>query len=315
MSFSSAVCALAWLISTLGLWASDPARPATKLRVVCSFLPLQSHAAAIAGELAEVEQLLTKDAAPHESQLTPHHVARLVRADLFIINGIGMEDWIRRDLLKEAAPNLRVVDTSVGLSLRTSPARLLDDVAHRHASAQDACGAHGKNPHVWLDPQLARQQANVILQALQSADPRNHDAYAANARIYDLQLLALHHEFAAVLKPLPRRNLVTLHDAFPYLASRYELNYVGYVAEFPEKDPTPQELARLVTVIRSTQTGVLFAEEGYASGLLRDIARQTGAHVASLDTLEIGQGGSSVYCQRMRANLVKLKEAFGEPLR
>jgi ABC-type Zn uptake system ZnuABC Zn-binding protein ZnuA len=116
-----------------------------------------------------------------------------------------------------------------------------------------------------------------------------------------------------VLAPLPNKNLVTFHDAFPYLATRYGLNYVGCVSQFPEKDPPPRQLAGLIDRIRVSKAGVIFAETGYAPGLLTEIARQTGTRVSELDTLEIGEGHASAYLDRMRGNLAALKAAFSQP--
>jgi ABC-type Zn uptake system ZnuABC Zn-binding protein ZnuA len=91
------------------------------------------------------------------------------------------------------------------------------------------------------------------------------------------------------------------------------LNYVGCISEFPEKDPPPQQLAALIEKIRAAKAGVLFAEADYAPGLLTEIARQTGARVSQLDTLEIGKGNAGAYLEKMRANLASLRAAFTAP--
>jgi ABC-type Zn uptake system ZnuABC Zn-binding protein ZnuA len=88
---------------------------------------------------------------------------------------------------------------------------------------------------------------------------------------------------------------------------------VGCISEFPEKDPPPRQLAELIDAIRRAKVGVLFAESGYAPGLLTEIARQTGARVSQLDTLEIGEGHPTAYLDRMRDNLASLKAAFTQP--
>jgi ABC-type Zn uptake system ZnuABC Zn-binding protein ZnuA len=272
-----------------------------KLRILTSFLPLQSHAAAIAGDLAQVEQLLTKDAGPHDFQFTPADVQRLAQADLFIINGTGLEEWLGDLVAKAGSTKLTVVDCSANLQIMANPASL------------DAKVEDGMNPHTWLNPVLAKSQVTLILSALQSADPPNSAAYAANAAAYTAKLDELDAEFRAVLTPLPNKNLVTFHDAFPYLAARYGLNYVGCISEFPEKDPPPQQLAALIEKIRAAKAGVLFAEADYAPGLLTEIARQTGARVSQLDTLEIGKGNAGAYLEKMRANLASLRAAFTAP--
>ena len=227
---------------------------------------------------------------------------KLARAELFIVNGIGLESWMDELIKKAASPKLVVIDCSVGLVLQPNP----------HILGDSNTVEIDSNPHTWLDPILAKQQATIILTALQKIDPPNAAAYASNAADYFVKLDALDAEFRAVLAPLPNKNLITFHDAFPYLASRYGLNYVGCVSEFPEKDPPPQQLAALMDRIRASKVGVIFSETGYASGLLTEIARQTGARVSELDTLEVGEGHATTYLDRMNLNLTAIKTAFSE---
>ena len=290
--------------------AQSPAPKAEKLNIVTSFLPVQSHTLAIAGDHANVKQLLAKDTGPHDFQLTPADVKKLSDADLLIINGAGIEEWLGELIKKSGNKNLVVVDTSNGIKLVESPEEI--EIGHSHSHAHDHDHGDGANPHIWLDPVIAKKQAANIVAALQKADPANASAYARNGKAYEAKLSALDSNCRSTLAPLPNKNLVTFHDAFPYLAARYQLNYVGAISEFPEKDPTPKQLAALIYKIRSLKVGVLFAENGYAPGLLKKIASETGAKVSELDTLEVGQGTPTAYLDRMGANLESLRSAFGK---
>jgi zinc/manganese transport system substrate-binding protein len=290
--------------------AQSPAPKAEKLNIVTSFLPVQSHTLAIAGDHANVKQLLAKDTGPHDFQLTPADVKKLSDADLLIINGAGIEEWLGELIKKSGNKNLVVVDTSNGIKLVESPEEI--EIGHSHSHAHDHDHGDGANPHIWLDPVIAKKQAANIVAALQKADPSNASAYAQNGKVYEAKLSALDSDYRSTLAPLPNKNLVTFHDAFPYLAARYKLNYVGAISEFPEKDPAPKQLAALVDKIRSLKVGVLFAENGYAPGLLKKIAGETGAKVSELDTLEVGQGTPTAYLDRMGANLESLRKAFGK---
>ncbi|MEX1118911.1 MAG: zinc ABC transporter substrate-binding protein, partial [Terrimicrobiaceae bacterium] len=165
----AAAAAFATLFAIATAQAEDNAAAQKKLRIVTSFLPIQSHAAAIAGEIATVEQLLTKDAGPHDFQLTPAAVRKLADADLFIINGAGMEDWLDELTKKAGNKNLIVVDTSKGVRLLDNPDEIdAGDHGHTHSHGHSHSHDHGdgKNPHIWLDPVIARTQAESIAKAL-----------------------------------------------------------------------------------------------------------------------------------------------------
>ena len=283
---------------------SVPRSAQQPLQVMASVLPVTLFTRAVASGCAQVESLVPVNLSPHDWQATPADLARLSQADVLVINGLGLESQL--DKLVEASGNtrLRRIDTSRGVAPITEPSQ---------AAHADHASDHGPlNPHIWLDPVIAKKQAANIVAALQKADPANASAYAQKGKVYEAKLSALDSDYRSTLAPLPNKNLVTFHDAFPYLAARYKLNYVGAISEFPEKDPTPKQLAALVDKIRNLKVGVLFAENGYAPGLLKKIASETGAKVSELDTLEVGQGTPTAYLDRMGANLESLRKAFGK---
>jgi ABC-type Zn uptake system ZnuABC Zn-binding protein ZnuA len=296
---------LLWWLLLVG-----PAGAAAKLQVLASFLPMYAHAKSVAGELAEVRMFIDQEADPHDYEFKPSDVKKLAAADLFIANGAGVEEWLDDLLSKAGGGKLTVVDASAGIALLdnareffTGSAAEEEEDEHEHA--------HGdKNPHVWLDPVLAQRQVENILAALTVADAKNAGAYKKNADAYLAKLRQLDADYRAATERLANKNLVTFHDAFPYLAKRYGFNYLGCIARFPEQDPKPAELKALIQAVKQHQVRVIFAENGYSPKLLTTVARQTGAAVGTLDTLEIGAPAADAYLVRMRNNLAALKKAW-----
>jgi zinc transport system substrate-binding protein len=296
---------LAILISITGMASAE------RLKVVASFLPLYAHAKSIAGERAEVSQLLPAGVGPHDFQFKPSDVKKIAEADLLIVNGLGLEDWLGGIVQQAGNARLVIVDTSKGVNKMASPQVV--DMPHEHTAGHthEHKEEGGANPHIWLDPVIAQIQARTILAALVKADPKNTEFYEKNASNYLRRLEKLNEDFRVQLAGLNPKNLITFHDAFPYLAKRYDLNYLGFIEEFPEKSPSPKTLAALFDVIKKNKVKVIFAEEGYEPKLLRTIAQQSGAIVAALDTLEVGAPTAEAYLMRMEANLAALKKAFG----
>lgn len=317
--FSAGVMGAVLLSGCGGPESSEMSEGAGKLRVVASFLPIYAHTARVAGEGAEVRMLLRADSGPHDYQLTPEDVKRLAQADLFVINGAGIEAWLE-DLVRAAgSARLKVVDTVAGIESIEGSADLEGvkferEHTHAHGEAGHDCarcaGHGGGNPHIWLDPVVAMRQVRVIEAALAAADPGRAELFRANAAAYLAELEALDREFRETLEGLENKNLVTFHDAFPYLARRYGLRVVGYVEAFPEKEPSPREMKALVDAIGRERVGVVFAEVGYSPKVMRTLAQQTGARVAALDTLEVGEPAADAYLVRMRRNLAALREAW-----
>jgi zinc transport system substrate-binding protein len=283
--------------------AADPENSASsgRLRILATFLPVHAHAAAIAGDRAIVEAIVAGDVGAHDFSPRPADMQRIAKADVLVFNGAGMEPWLD-DLIKQAAKrNLKKVDLSTGVELLNNPPAL--DGGHHHD--------HGEhNPHLWLDPVIAIQQVETLRDALMAADPEGTAIYQENAAGYIAKLRELDVDFQTILGPLPSKKLVTFHDAFPYLSKRYGFETIGYLSQFPERDPAPAELAALIKGIREHQVTVLFAETGYEPALLQRVAKDTGAKVSTLDTLEVGELGPDAYLIGMRKNLETLRAAF-----
>src|SRR5687768_3920512 len=179
-------------------------------KVLTTILPLYCFASGVAGNPAQVDNVLPENASGHDYQLSAQDARKLNNADLVIATGLGLEDALLGRRLKTPA-----IKAAAGID----PIRGHVHEDHRHG--EDA------NPHFWLDPVLAAHAVTNILQALQKADSKNADTYARNAAAYVARLHKLDQEIATALAPYRGRPLVTYHDAFPYFARRYGLQVVG----------------------------------------------------------------------------------------
>jgi zinc/manganese transport system substrate-binding protein len=166
------------------------------------------------------------------------------------------------------------------------------------------------NPHIWLDPHLAAHAVTNILNALQKADPTNAAGYERNARQYLARLEKLDGELRAGLAPFKGKPVITLHDAFPYFARRYDLRIVGVVENVPEVEPSLRYVGELGKVIRSEKVKAIFSERQSSPKLAEQLAQDYHLAVAQLDTLETGEFKPDAYERGMRNNLRALEEAL-----
>jgi zinc/manganese transport system substrate-binding protein len=238
-----------------------------------------------------VDNLLPPGAAVHDFQFTFAERRKLERADLIIANGLGLEPWLDK-VLEKSGPK-RVVRCATGLeACNVSPAD------------------RAPNPHVWLDPILASRMVTNILAALQQADPANAFGYATNAAAFAMRLQKLDQELRAGLAALQTRTIVTSHDAFPYLARRYDLEVVGVIEEIPEVDPSPAHLSALRATIQKHGVKALFIDSHEPGRRARRLGRDFGVTVGVLDTLEAAPLTLSAYEDGMRRNLSALQQAL-----
>jgi zinc transport system substrate-binding protein len=257
-----------------------------KNSVVAAFYPL-AFAAQTMSPSARVENLTPPGAEPHDLELTPQAVARIERAAVVLYLSHGFQPAVS-DAVKSAGG--RKVDILQGLPLHS-------------ASGQEA--GLSADPHVWLDPVFFQQIAHRIAVAL----PRPVHTAPLIA-----ELRALDRDYRKGLAHCERRDIVTSHAAFGYLAQRYGLHQVPITGLAPESEPTPKQLAHVIKLVRQTHATTVFFERLVSPRLADTVAREVGATTAVLDPIEgltpSEQRAGKSYLTLMRENLAALRKAL-----
>lgn len=274
--------------------------------VVTSFYPIYLFTLNLVSGLPDVT--VRNLAAPgtgclHDYQLQTGDMKVLGTADAFLINGAGMEGYLSG--VFETFRDLPVVDASAGVSLLDDCADGDEDHGHDHE--------HLYNAHIWLDADNAIQMVRNLADGLIAALPAHAEAIAANRDAYIARLTALDAEITAALADLPRRDIITFHEAFPYFANAYGLNVAAVVNRDPEDALSPRALADLVKTVRDLGTPPLFVEPQYEDVAAQTIARETGAKVYTLDPVVTGPETDvplTLYEDLMRQNVQVLMEAL-----
>lgn len=281
------------------------------LQVIASFYPLEYLTSRVAGEHAEVTTLTSPGVDPHDVELTPRVVGSLGTADL-VVYSAGMQSAVNEAVATQAQ------DRSFDV---TAAAELLelgeegDDAAddHDHADDDHADHDHGpRDPHFWLDPVRYGHVAEAIAEQLATVDPDHAEDYRTNAVAVVADLTTLDEEITAGLASCESRDLVTTHEAFGYLAHRYDLNQLGITGISPDTEPSPARLAEVSAQVRELGVSTIYAEPILSSAIAETVARETGADVLVLDPVEGITDASAAddYLGVMRANLDALQEGL-----
>lgn len=268
-----------------------------KLKIVTSFYPMYIDAINIAGGVEGVEVLnLTKPQTGclHDYQLTTEDMKTLETADVFIVNGLGMENFL--DKVTEQRKNLKIVNASDSEEIFT-----LKD-------------GDKVNPHVWMSITYSMKQVRAIESQLCALDPEHAEIYKQNALNYLNKLATLRDEMHFALDNLPNKNIITFHEAFPYFAAEFKLNIAGVIEREPGTEPTPQELSDTIKIVNNLPVKVLFTEPQYSPKAAETIARETGAKIFTLDPITTGDAtpeNADAYINAMKKNAETLTEALG----
>jgi ABC-type Zn uptake system ZnuABC Zn-binding protein ZnuA len=304
--------------------ATSTSAPAARLNVLCSTFPIYLFTRNVVAGREHVRLGLLISAAlgcPHDYVLTPQDMQALASADVLIVNGLGMDEFLGGPL-KKANPALKVVDSSVGLSdlipmeghEHTHPH--LEELASRPGEQAGPGEAHeheqAVNPHLFASPLQAAKVVRNIAKAMGELDPDGAAAYQANAQAYAARLEKLAVDFSSLASMLPNRKIVTQHAVFDYLARDAGLVIAAVVEETPGQEPSAAEMIELIRTIRSSGAAAVFTEPQYSSKVAQTVAREAGVPVAVLDPVANGPNDAPLdyYEKVMAENLRTLKDVL-----
>ncbi len=285
--------------------ASIPTAQSGKTQVVTTFLPIYLFTKAVAGNAADVKILVPPGTEVHEYQATPENVKAIATANVLVKNGLGLEEFLQGTV--KNAQNSKLIEVDASKDIK--PLNEISPVEKTTTNKEDHAHEHSQgNPHVWLDPVLAKQQVTNIRDGLIVADPANKSTYEANAAAYIKELEVLNSEFQQTLQKTPSCTFVTFHDAFPYLAKRYNLQQVA-VVEIPEDQLSPTDVQNTINAVKKYKVKALFSEPGVDNKLLTSLSKDLKLNLRTLDSVETGETDPQYYFKVMKANLQTLETA------
>jgi len=230
-----------------GLWALA-ATAAGQISVVATTGMIADAAANVAGDRAEVVGLMGAGVDPHLYKPTRSDIARLMRADLILYNGLLLEGKMTDALIRAGRAGRAVYAVTEELD----ESALLEPAEFDGAS----------DPHVWMDPALWMRAVEVVRDALIEVDPEGAATYRTNAAAYleELAKLDVYADRVMATVPAERRALVTAHDAFNYLGARFGFEVVGVQGISTESEAGVRDIERLVDLLVDREIPAVFVE-------------------------------------------------------
>ena len=202
---------------------------ATRLVVATTVAPITSIVANIVGDRADVTGIVPEGTNSHTFEPRPSVAELLSKADVVYVNGLQLED----PTVELATSNLHDGAEIVELGTRTiTPDQYIYDFSFPRSAGKP-------NPHLWTDPLLARRYAEIVADDMAERDPENADYYHANYQAFSDLIDQLDAAMRTSFATIPRRILLTYHDAYAYFARDYDWEVLGAIQVSDFEDPTP----------------------------------------------------------------------------
>ena len=303
----TAAAAIAFALGTAGC-SSSSNDPDAALDVLTSFYPLQFVAEQVGGPAVSVSNLTPPGGEPHSLELSPATLRTVGQADVVVYQS-GFQ----------AAVDQAVADGAPKAVLDAARFAELDaDAEHDDEGESESHDGHDHgslDPHFWLDPTLLAGLATEVGETFAAADPDDAAGYRERAAQLVTTLTDLDESFTTGLASCDSRTFVTTHEAFGYLAHRYDLEQVGISGLDPETEPSPARLREVSKVISEAGVSTVFSESAATAKVAEVLADDLGISTAVLDPLESRTDAQLAadddYLVAMTANLTALQEALG----
>jgi ABC-type Zn uptake system ZnuABC Zn-binding protein ZnuA len=300
-------------------WASAGSKP----KVLVSFAPLYSFAVNVAGDDAEVKCLLTTTGPHTHGDATPHQIDLARGCNVFIINGVGLEDEVDgvATKLKTVAggPNWNVLN----LGKKFGEDDLLEGECHHdHTKGDNAEHEHGIDPHIWLSVKHARVMVAAIRDELKWLDPPHAAGYETRATAYIAKLDRLEADGKAMFANKEEKIILSFHESLNYFAKCYGLRIAGSIEIDPGKEPAPDKLKKIITLCQKRNVRVIAVEPQFSNhtsarvvrdalrGLKENPIEAVFAEVDPLETCDERELSPDLYENVMRKNLAELAKVL-----
>ena len=262
----------------------------------------------------------------HDFQLTPEDMKLLSTADVFVINGGGIESFMS-DVAK-AYPKLDVVEACEDVALLSeddadsdhdhdhdADAESDSDHDHDHEADAESDSAHDhdhgdENAHAWMSVPRYRTMVKTIASHLAQKDEAHAEEYYANAEKYDAKLAKLEKEQDSLKSLTDGQNIVIFHEAYAYVADDFSMNACYLLDLDEERSVSAGEIKQVIGAIKDDGVSVILAEELYGKSMGDTVSRETDVHVVYIDPLNRGEYDKDSYLDGMEHNIELIKDAF-----
>lgn len=241
--------------------------------VTVSILPQKTFVEKIAGDDFAINLLIPPGSSPAAYTLLPSQLKAIAKSAVwFRIGYIGFEySW--KEKIAQANSNMKVVDLSEGLDL----------IAETETQHGDHVHMEGVDPHVWLSPRLVKQMAQKIVDELSALKPENSEKYKANYLDFVKEIDLLDTEIGNKLKDYQGRKIIVFHPSLSYYARDYGLDQ--YSLETGGKEPTPQQLARVVDMAKAENIRVIYIQSEFDRDHARVFAEEIDGEIIQVNPL------------------------------
>ncbi len=289
------------LALVLGACGQKEKQEAKGMKIVTSFYPIYAMVKEVSGDLNDVRMIQSSNGI-HSFEPSANDIAAIYDADVFVYHSHTLESWAG-----SLDPNLKnskvkVLEASEGMTLERVPG--LEDVEAGEGIDEKTL----YDPHTWLDPEKAGEEARIIADKLSEIDGANKETYQKNAKNFIAKAQELSKKYQPIFAKASQKTFVTQHTAFSYLAKRFGLKQLGIAGISPEQEPSPRQLTEIQEFVKTYNVKTIFTESNASSKVAETLVKSTGVSLKTLNPLEADPENDKTYLENLEENMNVLAE-------
>ncbi len=264
------------------LYAAESQGTAPSIPVVVTLPVLKTLTEQVGGRHVSVSSLIAGTESEHTYTPRPSDIIAIKNAKMLVKIGLGLETWLDSVIKNAARPNLLTIITSKDIPLIQG------------------------NPHIWLDPEMAKIMTHHITKGLSQIDPERQADYKNNETAFVLALNNLTGDMIGKVQGIPNPKIITHHPAWPYFAKRFGLIIAGEIQTQVGTEPSAKRMGALTRLIRREKIGVILSEPQLNPKMPQILAEETGAQIVILSPMPVKED----YLEFMRYRVETLVRAL-----
>ena len=270
---------LSILALMLGACTQKEEQQAKGLKIVTSFYPVYAMVKEVSGDLNDV-RMIQSSTGIHSFEPSANDIAAIYDADVFVYHSHTLESWAGSLDPNLQKSKVKVLEAGEGIDEKT----LYD-------------------PHTWLDPEKAGEEAQIIADKLSELDKEHKEIYQKNAKKFIARAQELTKKYQPIFEKAKQKTFVTQHTAFSYLAKRFGLQQLGIAGISPEQEPNARQLTEIQEFVKTYKVKTIFTESNASSKVAETLVKSTGVRLKTLNPLEADPQNDKNYLENLEENM------------
>lgn len=287
---------LSILALMLGACTQKEEQQAKGLKIVTSFYPVYAMVKEVSGDLNDV-RMIQSSTGIHSFEPSANDIAAIYDADVFVYHSHTLESWAGSLDPNLQKSKVRVLEASEGMTLERVPG--LEDVEAGEGIDEKTL----YDPHTWLDPEKAGEEAQIIADKLSELDKEHKEIYQKNAKKFIARAQELTKKYQPIFEKAKQKTFVTQHTAFSYLAKRFGLQQLGIAGISPEQEPNARQLTEIQEFVKTYKVKTIFTESNASSKVAETLVKSTGVRLKTLNPLEADPQNDKNYLENLEENM------------